>query len=201
FDFANIFCNPDLEIAAAPGRLRKQATVIAAAAKLDRRRLLKWILAYAGLSAAWSLGSQDGDAELDFRIADLAAAELEKCEGANRGQATDFRVRVLFIFGRRSPEIRSQSPVCAWPADFRCRLSKGITFDIFPFRSPVAGLRRPLVPACIHPEVTRPAGPESEKTLTKRSAREKCVLSFRTDLLRLCLRPPRFGARRIWAWI
>jgi len=79
FDFANIFCNPDMEIAAAPERLRKQATVIAEAAKLDRRRLLKWILAYAGLSAAWSLGSQDEDAELAFRIADLAAAELENC--------------------------------------------------------------------------------------------------------------------------
>jgi streptomycin 6-kinase len=61
FDFANIFCNPDLDTAAAPGRLAKQATAVAQAAHLDRHRLLKWILAYAGLSASWSLGEADDD--------------------------------------------------------------------------------------------------------------------------------------------
>src|SRR5262245_53338193 len=58
FDFANIFCNPDMEIAAARGRLARQASVVAAVAGLDRARLLKWILAYAGLSAAWMI--EDG---------------------------------------------------------------------------------------------------------------------------------------------
>ena len=76
FDFANIFCNPDLEIATAPGRLRRQATVVAEAANLDRQRLLKWILAYAGLSAAWSLGTQNESPELALIVARLAAAEL-----------------------------------------------------------------------------------------------------------------------------
>lgn len=52
FDFANIFCSPDLEIAVAPGRVRRQVQVVAEAAGLERTRLLKWILAYAGLSAA-----------------------------------------------------------------------------------------------------------------------------------------------------
>ena len=59
FDFANIFCNPDMEIATAPGRLARQADVVGEAAGLKRIRLLKWIVAYAGLSAAWILG--DGE--------------------------------------------------------------------------------------------------------------------------------------------
>jgi streptomycin 6-kinase len=77
YDFANIFRNPDLEISTAPGRLARQASIVAEAAGLDRTRLLKWILAYAGLSAAWILG--DGDTpELDLAVAELAAAELGK---------------------------------------------------------------------------------------------------------------------------
>ncbi|HKP26378.1 MAG TPA: aminoglycoside phosphotransferase family protein [Dongiaceae bacterium] len=75
FDFANIFRNPDLEIAKAPGRLARQATVIAEAARLDRARLMRWVLAYAGLSAAWVLN--DGDnATLDLAVAEIAAAEI-----------------------------------------------------------------------------------------------------------------------------
>lgn len=75
FDFANIFCNPDLKVAVAPGRLARQAHVVAEAAGLERGRLLKWILAYAGLSAAWHLG--DGEhPELALAVAGLAASEL-----------------------------------------------------------------------------------------------------------------------------
>jgi streptomycin 6-kinase len=75
FDFANIFCNPDLETATAPGRLARQASVIAEAAGLDRMRLLKWVLAYAGLSAAWML--EDGHRpDLELTVAELAASEL-----------------------------------------------------------------------------------------------------------------------------
>nr|WP_232337546.1 aminoglycoside phosphotransferase family protein [Deinococcus arboris] len=55
YDFANILCNPSLETAGHPGRLERQAGVIAAAAGLDRARLLAWVAAYAGLSAAWHL--------------------------------------------------------------------------------------------------------------------------------------------------
>lgn len=77
FDFANIFRNPDLEIAKAPGRLARQAAVIADAARLDRARLLRWVLAYAGLSAAWILDDGD-DATLDLTIAEIAAAELAR---------------------------------------------------------------------------------------------------------------------------
>jgi streptomycin 6-kinase len=75
FDFANIFCNPDLETATAPGRLARQASVVAAAAGLDRVRLLKWILAYAGLSAAWMV--EDGqEPDLVLAVAEIAAKEL-----------------------------------------------------------------------------------------------------------------------------
>jgi streptomycin 6-kinase len=75
FDFANIFCNPDLKTAVAPERLARRASVVAEAAGLDRIRLLKWVLAYAGLSAAWSL--EDGELpELALAVAELAASEL-----------------------------------------------------------------------------------------------------------------------------
>lgn len=77
FDFANIFCNPDPAIATAPGRLARQAHVVAEAAGPERVRLLKWILAYAGLSAVWFL-SDGVKPELDLAVAELAAAELAK---------------------------------------------------------------------------------------------------------------------------
>lgn len=77
FDFANLFCNPDPRTAVAPGRLARQIEVVADAAGLERGRLLRWVLAYAGLSAAWSL--EDGDApELALAVAELAAAELAR---------------------------------------------------------------------------------------------------------------------------
>lgn len=75
FDYANIFCNPNLEVATSPGRLARQATIVAEAAGLERSRLIKWILAYAGLSAAWSL--EEGDsADLALAIARVSKAEL-----------------------------------------------------------------------------------------------------------------------------
>lgn len=77
FDYANIFCNPDNTVATRPGRLARQATIIAKEANLEHTRLLNWILAYAGLSAAWSL--HDGDSpDLALAIANIAKAELEK---------------------------------------------------------------------------------------------------------------------------
>jgi streptomycin 6-kinase len=73
FDFVNILRNPDVAVALAPGRFDHQVEVLAAAASVERRRLLDWTLAFAGLSAAWYLA--DGTpADLDFAIAALAAA-------------------------------------------------------------------------------------------------------------------------------
>jgi len=77
FDFANIFCNPDMEVAIQPGRLARQVNIVAAAANLERKRLLKWILAYASLSAAWTL-KEGKPANLALSVAKLAAFELEK---------------------------------------------------------------------------------------------------------------------------
>ena len=75
FDFANIFCNPDAEIATAARRLARQIAVVAEAANLERARLVKWVFAYAGLSAAWSL--DDGtDPTIALAIAELALAEM-----------------------------------------------------------------------------------------------------------------------------
>jgi streptomycin 6-kinase len=77
FDFANILRDPDAAVATAPGRLARQSHVIAEAASLDRLRLLRWTLAFAGLSAAWIVG--DGETPtLDLAVAELAAAELAR---------------------------------------------------------------------------------------------------------------------------
>ncbi len=83
FDFANIFCNPDLadptrSPAAERHRFVRRLAVVTEAARLERRRLLLWILAWCGLSTAWML--EDGDAlplRL-LRVAGLAAAELDR---------------------------------------------------------------------------------------------------------------------------
>jgi streptomycin 6-kinase len=75
FDYANIFCNPDLETATAPGRLARQIAIVASKAGLDARRLLKWVLAYAGLSAAWCLEERQ-DATLPLTVAQIASEQL-----------------------------------------------------------------------------------------------------------------------------
>lgn len=80
FDFANIFLNPDL---ARPGVaiainhrvFCRRVTLVAEAAALPRERLLRWILAWSGLSMAWSL--QDGrPAPVNLQVAEMAAAAL-----------------------------------------------------------------------------------------------------------------------------
>jgi streptomycin 6-kinase len=51
--------------------------VIADAGRLERKRLLQWILAWAGLSAAWFIG--DGASpHTALSVAELAAAELNR---------------------------------------------------------------------------------------------------------------------------
>ena len=83
FDFANIFTNPDLAdptrpVATEPGRFARRLNVVVEAAKLERQHLLRWILAWTGLSASWFLGDDDPLASIDLRIAALAAAELDR---------------------------------------------------------------------------------------------------------------------------
>jgi streptomycin 6-kinase len=58
FDFANLFCNPDMAIsdppvASRPEVFARRLELVCREAKLERERLLSWIIAYAGLSSAW----------------------------------------------------------------------------------------------------------------------------------------------------
>jgi streptomycin 6-kinase len=77
FDYANIFCNPDAEMATMPGRLSRQAQVVAEAAHLERYRLLAWIVAWAGLSAAFLV--DDGrPPNAALAMVELAAAQMNR---------------------------------------------------------------------------------------------------------------------------
>jgi streptomycin 6-kinase len=77
FEFANLFRNPDAGLALAPGRMGRQAAIVAEAAGVERPRLLRWILVYAALGAAWSLQSgHEADARAGFAITEAALAEL-----------------------------------------------------------------------------------------------------------------------------
>jgi streptomycin 6-kinase len=83
FDFANIFGNPDLAdpdhpVATDAARFVWRLDIVAEAASLERTRLLRWILAWSGLSAAWFLNDGDPLSGIDLRIAALAAAELDR---------------------------------------------------------------------------------------------------------------------------
>lgn len=83
FDFANIFTNPDLAdpahpVATLPGRFETRLKQVARHAKVERERLLRWILAWTGLSAAWFIGDDDPLAGIDLTVAELAAAELDR---------------------------------------------------------------------------------------------------------------------------
>jgi streptomycin 6-kinase len=77
FDYANIFCNPDRDCALAPGCFERRVERVAQAAGLERRRLLQWILAWSGLSAAWILETGEVP-EIDREIGGLAAAALAR---------------------------------------------------------------------------------------------------------------------------
>ncbi len=78
FDYANLLTNPDLPTVTRPERFHRQVDVIAEAARLDSRRLLRWVVAFAGLSAAWFREDDDDDGiASDFAVADLAQAMLD----------------------------------------------------------------------------------------------------------------------------
>lgn len=53
FEFTNILCNPTGALAVAPGRLARQVDVICSTTGIQRRRLLRWTVAWCGLSSAW----------------------------------------------------------------------------------------------------------------------------------------------------
>jgi streptomycin 6-kinase len=82
FDYANIFCNPDLgdpatTIARDRARFLRRLEIVVNHSRIERQRLLRWLLAWCGLSAAWFIN--DGlSAEIDLAIAGMAAAELDR---------------------------------------------------------------------------------------------------------------------------
>jgi streptomycin 6-kinase len=82
FDYANLFCNPDVgdastRVARSPDRFMRRLEIVAEHSGVERHRLLQWIIAWTGLSAAWFIG--DGQSpEVDFRIAELAIAEIDR---------------------------------------------------------------------------------------------------------------------------
>ena len=82
FDYANIFCNPDLSdpvppVATLPDVFASRVALVASLASLDKERLLFWIMAWAGLSAAWIIDS-GGTPTTSLALAQLAASELDR---------------------------------------------------------------------------------------------------------------------------
>lgn len=80
FDYANIFTNPDLAnpdygIAVVPEIFKQRLKMVTVTADLDRKRLLMWICAWCGLSAAWTLES-NGTVSVATKVAELAICEL-----------------------------------------------------------------------------------------------------------------------------
>ncbi|MBB3390130.1 streptomycin 6-kinase [Rhizobium sp. BK275] len=77
YDFANIFANEDLPTVTDPERLQRQLPIVSKEADIEPARLLKWIVAYSGLSAAWFLEDDDhASAEKPLTVARIALAEL-----------------------------------------------------------------------------------------------------------------------------
>jgi len=78
FDAANTLCNPmDMpELVENEGRLRRQAGILADGLGIDVRRVLAYLVAYAGLSASWFL-SDGQDPGPTLRIAELAESQLK----------------------------------------------------------------------------------------------------------------------------
>ena len=80
FDYANIFTNPDLSEPTRPDAIEpetftQRVNIVSEIARIERQRLLMWIVAWCGLSSVWFL--QEGDsATVPLRIAELAMAEL-----------------------------------------------------------------------------------------------------------------------------
>jgi len=83
FDFVAMFANPDLadpatSVARDVSRFAGRIDTVTSAAGLEPTRLMQWILAGAGLSAAWFIRDHDPLAAISLYIAQLACAELDR---------------------------------------------------------------------------------------------------------------------------
>ncbi|MGE7473072.1 aminoglycoside phosphotransferase family protein [Bosea sp. NPDC003192] len=82
FEYTILFCDPDLAdpeppVATVPGRFERRLEIALAKSGLERERLLKWILAWCGLSAAWFLEDDDPLAKINLAVAERAIAALD----------------------------------------------------------------------------------------------------------------------------
>ncbi len=80
FEYTILFCDPDLgrphlTIARRPEIFARRIEVVSEAAGLETRRLLLWILAWAGLSAAWQI-NDNLDPGIALRVAEMAWSAL-----------------------------------------------------------------------------------------------------------------------------
>ena len=84
FDYGNIFTNPiESDLPTEPDRFQARLANITEAAGMDRQRMLRWIVAWCGLSAAWILldgGGVDHEAAQALDVARIAARELEELD-------------------------------------------------------------------------------------------------------------------------
>ncbi len=76
FDYVNIFRNPNTLIAVDPDRFDTRVDQIVRTARLDRRRLLQWIVAFCALSLAWNC-YPEGSPDADLAISRLALDRLD----------------------------------------------------------------------------------------------------------------------------
>ncbi|KRE15008.1 streptomycin kinase [Bosea sp. Root381] len=82
FEYAILFCDPDLAdpqppVAVAPGVFERRLEIVLERSGLERGRLLCWIIAWCGLSAAWFLGDDDPLAEINLTVMAKAIAALD----------------------------------------------------------------------------------------------------------------------------
>jgi streptomycin 6-kinase len=80
FEYTILFCDPDLglphlTIARHPKIFARRIEIVTEAANLEARRLLRWILAWAGLSAAWQI-NDSLDPGIELRVAEMAWTAL-----------------------------------------------------------------------------------------------------------------------------
>lgn len=81
FEYTILFCDPDLAdpeppVAVAPGAFERRLEIVLAKSGLKRERLLRWIIAWCGLSASWFLEDEDPLAEINLTVLAKAAAAL-----------------------------------------------------------------------------------------------------------------------------
>ena len=82
FDYANLFCNPELRQASRPEVFRRRIEIVSGMANILEVRLLQWILAWAGLSAAWRIEDGDDPAGVLALAAKVAQALSGQADGA-----------------------------------------------------------------------------------------------------------------------